>query len=68
MERKVSVSERPALYAVAAPPARQHHASPEVALTGIYEISKILSGPTRLEQTLANVVNVLSCFSTCNSA
>jgi Nif-specific regulatory protein len=62
MERKVSVSERPALYAVAASPARRHHASPEVALTGIYEISKILSGATRLEQTLANVVNVLSSF------
>ncbi len=61
MERKVSVIERPASYAAAAP-ARQHHASPEVALTGIYEISKILSAPTRLEQTLANVVNVLSCF------
>ncbi len=29
---------------------------------GIYEISKILNGATRLEQTLANVVNVLSCF------
>src|SRR5208282_1185705 len=42
--------------------ARQHHASPEVALMGIYEISKILNGAARLEQTLANVVNVLSCF------
>ncbi|MGD0639170.1 MAG: nif-specific transcriptional activator NifA [Roseiarcus sp.] len=33
-----------------------------MALMGIYEISKILNGATRLEQTLANVVNVLSCF------
>ena len=62
MERKMSVMDGPAAFAAAAPPARQHQASPEVALMGIYEISKILSGPTRLEQTLANVVNVLSCF------
>ncbi len=34
--------------------------SPEVALIGVYEISKILSAPRRLELTLANVVNVLS--------
>jgi Nif-specific regulatory protein len=34
----------------------------EVALTGIYEISKILTAPTRLEITLSNVVNVLSSF------
>ena len=62
MERKVSVIERRAPFAAVAPPARQHHASPEVALMGIYEISKILNGAARLEQTLANVVNVLSCF------
>ena len=34
--------------------------SPEVALIGVYEISKILTAPRRLEVTLANVVNVLS--------
>ncbi len=34
--------------------------SPEVALIGVYEISKILTAPRRLELTLANVVNVLS--------
>lgn len=34
----------------------------EIALTGIYEISKILSTPARLETTLANVVNLLSSF------
>lgn len=34
----------------------------EVALTGIYEISKILTAPNRLEATLASVVNVLSSF------
>ena len=34
----------------------------EVALTGIYEISKILTAPNRLEQTLSSVVNLLSSF------
>jgi Nif-specific regulatory protein len=34
----------------------------EIALTGIYEISKILATPKRLEVTLANVINVLSSF------
>ncbi|MGR7995462.1 nif-specific transcriptional activator NifA [Xanthobacter sp. ZOL 2024] len=34
----------------------------DVALTGIYEISKILTAPTRLETTLSSVVNLLSSF------
>ena len=34
----------------------------EIALTGMYEISKILSAPSRLETTLSNVVNLLSSF------
>jgi Nif-specific regulatory protein len=34
----------------------------EIALTGIYEISKILSAPNRLETTLSNVLNLLSSF------
>ncbi|WP_257170682.1 nif-specific transcriptional activator NifA [Bradyrhizobium sp. SRS-191] len=34
----------------------------EIALTGIFEISKILAAPTRLEITLANVVNLLQSF------
>ncbi|MBB6308117.1 nif-specific transcriptional activator NifA [Xanthobacter tagetidis] len=34
----------------------------DVALTGIYEISKILTAPNRLETTLASVVNLLSSF------
>ena len=34
----------------------------DVALTGIYEISKILNAPNRLEVTLSNVLNVLSSF------
>jgi Nif-specific regulatory protein len=34
----------------------------EIALTGIFEISKILTAPARLEATLANVVNLLQSF------
>ena len=34
----------------------------EIALTGIYEISKILTAPNRLEATLSNVLNLLSSF------
>ena len=34
----------------------------EIALNGIYEISKILNAPNRLETTLSNVLNVLSSF------
>src|SRR5262245_16678918 len=34
----------------------------EIALTGIFEISKILTAPTRLETMLANVVNLLQSF------
>lgn len=33
-----------------------------ISLSGIYEISKILAEPARLEITLANVVNILSSF------
>ncbi|MBM3578629.1 MAG: nif-specific transcriptional activator NifA [Alphaproteobacteria bacterium] len=36
--------------------------SADTALLGVYEISKILTAPARLEQTLANVVSVLSSF------
>jgi Nif-specific regulatory protein len=34
----------------------------EIALTGIFEISKILTAPARLEVTLANVANLLQSF------
>lgn len=34
----------------------------EIAITGIYEVSKILNAPTRLETTLSNVLNLLSSF------
>jgi Nif-specific regulatory protein len=36
--------------------------SADTALLGVYEISKILTAPARLEQALANVVSVLSSF------
>ncbi len=36
--------------------------SPDIALLGLYEISKILNAATRLDQTLGNVVNVLTSF------
>ncbi|MFD2181982.1 nif-specific transcriptional activator NifA [Rhodoplanes azumiensis] len=34
----------------------------EIALTGVYEISKILTSASRLETMLANVVNLLASF------
>ncbi|NGO53327.1 nif-specific transcriptional activator NifA [Allomesorhizobium camelthorni] len=34
----------------------------DVSLRGIYEISKVLTAPARLEITLANVVNILPSF------
>ena len=34
----------------------------EIALIGIYEVSKILAKPARLETTLSNVLNLLSSF------
>ncbi|WP_132034972.1 nif-specific transcriptional activator NifA [Aquabacter spiritensis] len=41
-------------------PTTSRGTSPEIALIGVYEISKILTAARRLEVTLANVVNVLS--------
>src|SRR5271169_662181 len=41
---------------------REPTALSEIALTGVYEISKILASPARLEVTLANVLNLLSSF------
>ncbi len=45
-----------------APPVRPMRSSAEMALFGIYEISKILNTPARLEITLANVANILTSF------
>ena len=38
------------------------HTRTDIALRGIYEISKILVMPTKLENTLANVLTLLSSF------
>jgi len=38
------------------------HSRADIALRGIYEISKILTVPGRLENTLANVLTLLSSF------
>jgi Nif-specific regulatory protein len=46
----------------ASPPNREPTALSEIALTGVYEITKILTSPARLEVTLANVLNLLSSF------
>jgi Nif-specific regulatory protein len=44
------------------PAPRARRLSPEVALSGLYEISKIVTAPQRLEIILANTVSVLSAF------
>jgi Nif-specific regulatory protein len=41
---------------------REPAALSDIALTGVYEISKILTSPAPLEVTLANVLNLLSSF------
>ncbi len=43
-------------------PAAKSVAVSEIALTGVYEISKILTSAHRLETTLSNVVNLLASF------
>ena len=43
-------------------PRRDSRQSAEMALFGIYEISKILNAPVRLESMLASVVNILTSF------
>jgi Nif-specific regulatory protein len=43
-------------------PAANSAAVSEIALTGVYEISKILTSANRLETTLSNVVNLLASF------
>ena len=41
---------------------RESRQSAEMALFGLYEISKILNAPVRLESMLASVVNILTSF------
>jgi Nif-specific regulatory protein len=57
------VKRIPTMSPHARPPARHStHTRADIALRGIYEISKILVVPTRLENTLANVLTLLSSF------
>jgi Nif-specific regulatory protein len=58
----VSLIAPPARVAGSGTLIRRRRPSPEIALLGLYEISKILSSATRLDQTLGNVVNVLTSF------
>lgn len=43
-------------------PLHESHYSSEIAMLGIYEISKLLNTPQRLESVLASVANLLSSF------
>jgi len=60
----LAVREKPRLAPVetASRPRRDNRQSAEMALFGIYEISKILNAPVRLESMLASVVNILTSF------
>ena len=62
MERAVTVIMPRGAIAGSAKVVRRRRPSPDIALLGLYEISKILSGASRLDQTLGNVVNVLTGF------
>ena len=58
----MSIFAPPAVAAGRGTYVRRRRQPPEIALLGLYEISKILSSATRLDQTLGNVVNVLTSF------
>ena len=58
----MSIFAPPAAAAGPATYVRRRRQSPGIALQGLYEISKILSSATRLDQALGNVVNVLTSF------
>ena len=62
MERAVTITMPPGAITGSTAVHRRRRPSPDIALLGLYEISKILSGPARLDQTLGNVVNVLTSF------
>lgn len=62
MNRYVEYVRPPAKEPVAAKAAINSHGRANISLSGIYEISKVLAEPARLEITLANVVNILSSF------
>jgi Nif-specific regulatory protein len=62
VEQTVTLISPPAKVAGPATFLRRHRPSSDIALLGLYEISKILNGAGRLDQTLGNVVNVLTSF------
>src|SRR5208282_2401856 len=62
VERVVALIAPPGTVSGPAQFIRRHRPSPEIALLGLYEISKMLNGAARLDQTLGNVVNVLTSF------
>ena len=62
MERVVALIAPPGTVSGPAQFIRRHRPSPEIALLGLYEISKMLNGAARLDQTLGNVVNFLTSF------
>ncbi|MCB2059798.1 MAG: GAF domain-containing protein, partial [Novosphingobium sp.] len=53
------LNSRPAVTTYSRQPS---HTRADIALRGVYEISKILAVPGRLEDTLANVLTLLSSF------
>ena len=55
-------AERPARVGVTPATPAEPKQLDEIALIGIYEVSKILAKPARLETMLSNVLNVLSSF------
>lgn len=58
---KTAIPKEAATSAVVKPPLQPRQLA-EVSLSGVYEISKILAQPARLETTLSNVLNLLSSF------
>ena len=62
MERAVTVFTPPGAVSGPANFIRRRRPSPDIALLGLYEISKILNGAARLDQMLGNLVNVLTSF------
>jgi len=57
-----SAQRQPAEIQSAARDAPRRNAFADLALSGVYEISKLLTSPRRLEVTLAEIVGVLSSF------
>lgn len=62
MQHAVTLVENACQFEPAKAPMRRSQTSSDIALLGIYEISKILTEPVRLERLLTGVVNVMSSF------